>query len=491
MARRLNFWQTWKAKCLLFSVSSPTEKRYIYYASAASVSGLVFSGYVIVQNVRASCSAHVSNRVILLYCYLSQTAVFKFLYGFLPTIAGWVIYIVRPNESSTILDRWKQHEFADKTDGREVLAKIALPKGYVPFPKPDHGEGTVAATNPDLNVKILTNAELEFNFLPTKNLFHDPEILKKYVVFSAKASGSLLYNSPKIRVAGEIDPGVIIDIERTDYLSYAMTDNLAFVRVDSRATKKEDILYDGLSRFLEEDKYSGKWSLMPFSTNSCANLLAVSTLAFSSDGYLITIEQSDRGLPTPGEYATSGSGSVDFADFRGRQTGDLREVLEYSARRELSEECALDRSLFRLQCNIGCAVRLFAFTRLIRKSGKPEFFAFGWIDAHAYKIVKRKHTWSEQRFTKKIQAYTEKRINPKHGPIAGQIREICRAYLDRAKLEWRMSYQLRHSLELLSEACGRETSADEINRFFSQFFPLELLAERPERGGLFLGRAGR
>lgn len=67
--------------------------------------------------------------------------------------------------------------------------------------------------------------------------------------------------------------------------------------------------------------------------------IGISTLAVTTDGYVIILHQNNKALTSADRLTPSGSGSVDFRDFRAG--ADFRETLKAAAERELCEETAL------------------------------------------------------------------------------------------------------------------------------------------------------
>lgn len=67
--------------------------------------------------------------------------------------------------------------------------------------------------------------------------------------------------------------------------------------------------------------------------------IGISTLAVTTDGYVIILHQNDKALTSTDRLTPSGSGSVDFSDLR--PDSDFRETLKAAAERELREETNL------------------------------------------------------------------------------------------------------------------------------------------------------
>jgi hypothetical protein len=107
-----------------------------------------------------------------------------------------------------------------------------------------------------------------------------------------------------------------VAIQETDYLSSLMTDQLARVRVRSKKLAGDGTpnpvgwLWDGKASFIEEEVAAPTSRLKGLGEASISNQLGCSTLAFSSDGHLMIVYQSDKNLQSENLLAPSGSRSL-------------------------------------------------------------------------------------------------------------------------------------------------------------------------------------
>jgi hypothetical protein len=352
------------------------------------------------------------------------------------------------------------------------------------FPENEAKDEFVAITNQAFNDELMLGTPIPFRLSSNKTahcFYHEnnPQTLTlmKWVVYNSNQNDLAIFNTRKIRVANEVAAGKEILLEPTDYVSSAMTDSLAFNEVTSTehlGGNETDVLYDGVSAFSDK-KSNAEWHLLSYAENKCANQLAISTIAFSSDGFLLTIKQSSRNMINAGKILPSCSGSLDWDDLKGSKSGDLKDILKFGAERELREECALLSSWFPRQKKIGCIVKVFAFVRLVERSGKPEFFAVGRIDAPADLILSRRHRRVERQYTEAIIPYHRRRIVQGIEAIHVQIGDICNEYLenkdkdkdkDKVDCDWTISSQLRLGLLLLSKACEQEVFGRIVDEFF-------------------------
>ena len=100
--------------------------------------------------------------------------------------------------------------------------------------------------------------------------------------------------------------------------------------------------------------------------------IGASTLLFTNDGYLIICRQSEKTGQYAGKYMPSGSGSLDFSDYRKGE--DFRNMIIRGAERELFEETSLDNKKKRLAIDkIHFNSSVIHFYRDLERGGKPEF----------------------------------------------------------------------------------------------------------------------
>jgi hypothetical protein len=248
-----------------------------------------------------------------------------------------------------------------------------------------------------------------------------------------------------------------------------MTDQLAWVRVRSRKLSADEItpeqvLWDGRTAFVEETTSTQASRLKGFGEASISNQLGSSTLAFSSDGHLMIVAQSDKNLQSANTLAPSGSGSLDWYDVAASKALDLLSLVRYGAERELREECALDDDGSRRQ-RLGSKIMVTGFVRMLHRAGKPEFFCLGRIAATSDEICKRR----PDRYVERILAADVEYANWQAGRPKDEILRVCQAYLDRMVrydgLRIPLSYPLEHALTLLIEVCRDDSAAVVLDRF--------------------------
>jgi hypothetical protein len=91
---------------------------------------------------------------------------------------------------------------------------------------------------------------------------------------------------------------------------------------------------DGREWILDRDELPRR-----FADSWLANIIGVSTLAFTVDGKLVVVRQSNRNTGSPGHFAPSGSGALEPRDLD--PSGGLGPTVVTGANRELEEECGI------------------------------------------------------------------------------------------------------------------------------------------------------
>lgn len=195
-----------------------------------------------------------------------------------------------------------------------------------------------------------------------------PVALKK-----AFATSAYIFNSPKVRLRYDpteqaIMSGKVAELQETDYFTELCTNAMVDWQVLSKADNS--LRFDGLDLMAN----NGTILDLEDAECGCCNLIGVSTIAFTRDGYLIIPIQGDHTQKNSGYLAPSGSGSADLADLDGT-SGSLPEFIRRATERELREECGISDS----KCTI--RTELIGFCRVLDRGGLPEFFSVSFIDA--------------------------------------------------------------------------------------------------------------
>ena len=177
----------------------------------------------------------------------------------------------------------------------------------------------------------------------------------------------VLFNGKKVRMAS--DPvldhtGALasVHLQPTRYFDTLMTNDAVALRLTSHRTRRE--IMNG-REFCFPDRM-----VPPCEQSACANQVGASTLAVTSDDYLVIVEQGPRANMASGMLASSGSGSADWDEIDGCH--DLQHFVAGFAGRELAEECGLSASDI-------AWLKIIGYGRLLDRGGLPQFFCLAQL----------------------------------------------------------------------------------------------------------------
>ena len=106
--------------------------------------------------------------------------------------------------------------------------------------------------------------------------------------------------------------------------------------------------------------------------------IGVSTLLYTSDGYVFVFRQAGNAGYNANYYMPTGSGSMDFADFK--EGEDLRQMVIRGAERELAEESSLKKLMGKDIFESALETSVIGYYRDMERGGKPEFCCVSRID---------------------------------------------------------------------------------------------------------------
>jgi hypothetical protein len=452
------FWYAVKAEWLVYKTSS-LFVRWGVPAAAAAVLGGSLNAY------RNFTEGHAVN---LLAMAIIATSIMTVTYR----LWGWVA-------EGSVVDRYTVQPIDPRVikDTIDAMEKVALLQDW----RCDRFQSGEGLTSPRVNLQILNrtlNPQLEI--LPDPwlawKLYHDD--LRRFTIHRAARRNGGFSNDGKIRLANDFmdDPAAVATVQRTDYLSSLMTDQYRWSLVRSKKAAvdgmtPESVLWDGRAAVWQDGHGGALPRIKTLADSPISNQLGASTFAFSRDGYLMLVLQKDVNHQSPNTLAPSGSGSLDWADIESSKTQTLIELARSGAERELSEECALDDDLGR-RSSVRSRTQIFAFTRMVHRLGKPEFYALACIDAAAQAIRARK----PERYVEQVVLAGVDPINL--NGIKRPCDEIARAcqqylvarYTDAQGRQMPMSFPLEHGLHLLIEACTTEGHKATIDSFMLRGF---------------------
>lgn len=119
----------------------------------------------------------------------------------------------------------------------------------------------------------------------------------------------------------------------------------------------------------------------PLGDSDFSDHIGVSTMLYTNDGYVVVFRQAGNAGQYPNKYVPSGSGSLDFTDFKDDE--DIRMVVVRGAERELGEETSLAKNLLmrdRDRMNIVIDTKVLRYYRDMERGGKPEFCCVSMVN---------------------------------------------------------------------------------------------------------------
>ena len=194
-----------------------------------------------------------------------------------------------------------------------------------------------------------------------------------------RGGAAVLFNDDKVRLASELTEerlrsGAAVTVQRTDYFSSLVTNELAGREV-VRRSESRDVLYDGRGFFLSGDL------LLPHGASRCSDHIGISAHAVTRDGMLVNTLQAPRSAQDPGRFAPAGSGSMDWDDLDPEQS--FVSSVAQATRREVAEECGCDLDAVSTPLVLG-------YARLLHRGGKPEFFGLCRLEVDSSQLQVRR-----------------------------------------------------------------------------------------------------
>lgn len=200
------------------------------------------------------------------------------------------------------------------------------------------------------------------------------------ILYKLLRRNKVVFNDALIRLAQEIYPDTTqLLMQKSHYFDAQTTNEIVYKQF--RSANHLDIVFDGQS-LLVNDKHV----LFDLGRSPCANIIGVSTLAFTKDKKILIGQQGAHSMANAGRLAPSGSGSLSYSDFsiyKKRKTGcpTLTDLLIIGMERELQEEtnCPDKCSFFQ--------TAVTGYARLLERGGKPDFFGITYIDLNSTEII--------------------------------------------------------------------------------------------------------
>ena len=119
--------------------------------------------------------------------------------------------------------------------------------------------------------------------------------------------------------------------------------------------------------------------ILPFQRSSFSDHIGVSTLAVTKDDYILVFQQASYAGQSAGKLCPSGSGSMDWADFK-KTDQDFKETIIRGVERELFEETKTRGKKRREELKKILDTKVLKYYRDMARGGKPEFCCITRID---------------------------------------------------------------------------------------------------------------
>jgi len=233
--------------------------------------------------------------------------------------------------------------------------------------------------------RALRESDAAYDYSVRRQRIEDRASKYAYAVLRAKMAtkNKKPFNGKVIRQDDDLDLAVLrnhgsVSFSASDYYSLMATNYMVEFDVVDLDNK---VLLPGHSLICDAKKRT----LKSIAESDLANIIGVSTLAFTSDGMLVLIRQGGDVESSRGLWAPSGSGSMDRADVRAsRHFGRhprLKDVVRYAMERELIEECPLPfRDIIH--------TKVIGYFRWVNKGGKPEYLGLTKLATHSSELPK-------------------------------------------------------------------------------------------------------
>lgn len=215
-----------------------------------------------------------------------------------------------------------------------------------------------------------------------------------YAILVTTSHSKHIYNGKLVRQDEDLTldnlvNGEPVALSLTDYFSTVCSNYLTGWRVVDR--RSETPLVDGVELFIRDG------NLLPLRKDQQANVIGVSTLAFTDDGKLVLITQGSTSPSSPGLLAPAGSGSVDLQDIRRSRSKD-RSLVTFIA-------CAMQRELVE-EANVSYReiewTEVLGYFRWLNKGGKPEYVGVTKLKLTSDQLVGRDVRIVETPFVQRI-----------------------------------------------------------------------------------------
>ncbi|WP_343785110.1 hypothetical protein [Alkalibacillus silvisoli] len=241
---------------------------------------------------------------------------------------------------------------------------------------PDNLEQNRVIWSKGLNIHLWDN-DIELKIDPVRKkkvkkfILKNREILTpflQYKYYNSRKNNQLFFNESKLCMSSDINPSrSYIKCYRSDYFNSFLTNEIS----TSVLKRVEDatIIYDASNFFpCEYNKAKGLYYLQPIDKCEMNNHIGISTLAVTTDNYLVIRKQATTSQQNINKYVPTGSGSCDWSDM---QKDSFCSTIEFAMKRELWEENGGKE--LNVSVNEFGETKILGFYRWLQRGGKPEF----------------------------------------------------------------------------------------------------------------------
>lgn len=287
---------------------------------------------------------------------------------------------------------------------------------------------------------------------------------------SARTEKKIIHNDRKIRLRSQLTSETDrVTVCETDYASSIITDNTAFksISIDDPISP---VLYNDYDAFLR--KTGDSFFLLGENENNVSNQIGASIFGFTKDGAIVFVQQTRHNMHSGMLLAPTGSGSFDWDDLKAADN-KLISLVAFGGAREMHEESGINKRNIKKFAEEN--VFVYAYTRLIHRAGKPEFFALAKLDFRFSDAESAKRKGLEKALSGKIRSSRKRISRNGRGSIGDQIIELIDSELSLEAessdftVKLSHSYQVSHGLLLLKQMIQEDDGAF-VHSFFDGHF---------------------
>ncbi|WP_433315928.1 hypothetical protein [Micromonospora chersina] len=235
----------------------------------------------------------------------------------------------------------------------------------------DLGPGLTSAR--DVGI-VLSRENVELRGRPIRAVIQTPDYrlprdLRTWSLdyLAHRAKTGRIYNDRVLCLGSDLLGDDVVKLKASYYFDFMCSNLLAPLDIwqagrESPVLRGRDLILDTEGR------------LIPFRRSRLANLIGVSTLAFTKNGQLLLVAQTPDNIGSPGLLAPSGSGALEPKDVpRNMADWTIQRIVINGAERELREECHLEASEIVDSSVVGHG-------RWVSRGAMPEFCAATLLD---------------------------------------------------------------------------------------------------------------